>query len=202
MVDNNIEFYNVNAASFVEGTLKADMSQWRDKFESYVTDGGRVLDAGCGSGRDSRAFKQHGFSVVAFDASREMCKAASELLGQEVWQMKFQEIAFDEEFDGIWACASLLHVSYEELPDVLGKLHKALKPKGVIYASFKYGDGKVVKGERTFSNLTEATAQKLFIEAGFEVVECEISQDVREGRRDEKWVNVIAKKEVCSFGGR
>lgn len=201
-MDKNIEYYNENAEAFFDGTVNADMSLWRDKFEKYVTDGSRVLDAGCGSGRDSRAFKQHGLSVVAFDASREMCKAAAELLGQEVWQMKFQEIAFDEEFDGIWACASLLHVSYEELPDVLGKLHKALKPKGVIYASFKYGDGKVVKGERTFSNLTEATAQKLFIEAGFEVVECEISQDVREGRGDEKWVNVIAKNEVYSIGGR
>lgn len=194
MVDNNIEYYNINAASFVAGTQNVDMSLWRDKFESYVTDGGRVLDAGCGSGRDSKAFIQHGFSVVAFDASREMCKAASELIGQEVWQMKFQEIVFDEEFDGIWACASLLHVSYEELPDVLGKLHKALKPNGVIYASFKYDDGKVVKGERTFSNFTETSAAKLLNEAGFEVIESGITGDVREGREDEKWVNVIAKK--------
>ena len=72
------------------------MSFWRDKFESYVIDGGRILDAGCGSGRDSRAFKHHGYSVVAIDASREMCRLASELLDQEVWQMRFDEISFDE----------------------------------------------------------------------------------------------------------
>ena len=193
MVDNNIEYYNINAASFVAGTQNVDMSLWRDKFESYVTDGGRVLDAGCGSGRDSKAFIQHGFSVVAFDASREMCKAASELIGQEVWQMKFQEIAFDEEFDGIWACASLLHVPYEELPDVMKKLHMALKPGGVIYVSFKYGDGKMIKGERTFSNFTEITVAQLLNEAGFHVVECGVTGDVREGREDEKWLNVIAR---------
>ena len=200
MVDNNIEYYNINAESFVAGTQNVDMSLWRDKFESYVTDDGRVLDAGCGSGRDSKAFMQHGFSVVAFDASREMCKAASELIGQEVWQMKFQEIAFDAEFDGIWACASLLHVSYDELPDVMGKLHKALKPGGAIYVSFKYGDGKMTKGERTFSNFTENTVEKLLNEAGFEVKEGGVTGDVREGRGDEKWVNVIAIKDKRSEG--
>ena len=194
MVDNNIEYYNINAASFVAGTQNVDMSIWRDEFESYVTDGGRILDAGCGSGRDSKAFIQHGFSVVAFDASREMCKAASELIGQEVWQMKFQEIAFEEEFDGIWACASLLHVPYEELPNVMNKLHKAIKPNGVIYVSFKYGDGKMTKGERNFSNFTEITVAKLLNEAGFKAIECGITGDVREDRANEKWVNVIAKK--------
>lgn len=194
MLDSNIEYYNINAASFVAGTQNVDMSLWRDKFESYVADGGRVLDAGCGSGRDSKAFIQHGFSVVAFDASGEMCKAASELIGQEVWQMKFQEIAFDEELDGIWACASLLHVPYEELPDVMNKLNKALKPSGVIYVSFKYGDGKMTKGERTFSNFTEISVEKLLSDTEFEVIECGITGDVREGRGDEKWVNAIAKK--------
>ena len=194
MLDSNIEYYNINAASFVAGTQNVDMSLWRDKFESYVADGGRVLDAGCGSGRDSKAFIQHGFSVVAFDASGEMCKAASELIGQEVWQMKFQEIAFDEEFDGIWACASLLHVPYEELPDVMNKLNKALKPSGVIYVSFKYGDGKMTKGERTFSNFTEISVEKLLNDTEFEVIECGITGDVREGRGDENWVNTIAKK--------
>ncbi len=195
MVDNNIEYYNINAKSFVAQTQNVDMSLWRDKFESYVTDGGRVLDAGCGSGRDSKAFIRHGFSVVAFDASKEMCKAASDLIGQEVWQMKFQEMAFDAEFDGVWACASLLHVPYGELPKVMQKLHKALKSKGAIYVSFKYGDGKMTKGERTFSNFSEKTVEKLLNEAGFEVKECGVTGDVRENRGDEKWVNAIAKKD-------
>lgn len=193
-MDSNIEYYNTNAASFVAGTQNVDMSLWRDKFEAYVSDGSRILDAGCGSGRDSKAFIQHGFSVVAFDASREMCKAASELIGQEVWQMKFEELSFDEEFDGIWACASLLHVSYEELPGVMKKLKKALKPKGVIYVSFKYGDGKMTKGERTFSNFTETTVEKLLNDTGFEMIKSGITGDVRKGRGDEKWINAIAKK--------
>lgn len=191
-MDSNIEYYNINAASFVTGTQNVDMSLWRDKFESYLADGGRILDAGCGSGRDSKAFKQHGFSVVAFDASKEMCKATSELIGQEVLQMKFQEIDFEEEFDGIWACASLLHVAYEELPSVMAKLRKGLKSKGIIYVSFKYGTTKMIKGERTFSNFTEATVEKMLNETGFEVIECGITADVREGREDEKWVNAIA----------
>lgn len=170
------------------------MSLWRDKFESYVTDGGRVLDAGCGSGRDSKAFIQHGFSVVAFDASKEMCKAASELIGQEVWQMKFQEIAFEEEFDGIWACASLLHVPYEELPNVMNKLHKALKDNGALYVSFKYGEGTKRRGDRTFSDFTEESVKVLLNDTEFEVIECGITSDTRPGRDDEKWVNVIARK--------
>ncbi len=194
MVDNNIEYYNINAESFVAETQNVDMSLWLNKFESYVKEGGRVLDAGCGSGRDSKTFILHGFSVVAFDASREMCKVASELIGQKVCKMKFQEIAFDAEFDGIWACASLLHVSYDELPNVMQKLHKALKPKGVIYVSFKYGEGKMMKGERTFSNFSEDTVIKLLNESGFEVKECGVTGDVRENRADEKWINAIAKK--------
>ena len=192
-MDGNIEYYNINAESFIAGTQHADMSLWRDKFEAYIADGGRVLDAGCGSGRDSKAFKQHGFSVVAFDASKEMCRAASEHIGQEVWQMRFDEMSFEEEFDGIWACASLLHVDHEELPQIVGKLKKALKNDGTMYVSFKYGDGKTVKGDRTFSNLTEESAKRLLDGCGFTVLESGITGDVREGRNDEKWVNVIAR---------
>ena len=193
MKDNNIEYYNSNSKAFFEGTVNADMSLWRDKFESYIPDGGRILDAGCGSGRDSRAFIQHGFSVVAFDASSEMCRMAAELIGQEVWQIRFDEISFDEEFDGIWACASLLHVSNEELPDVLGKLRKALKDGGVLYVSFKYGEGMKQRGERTFSDFTEESVKVLLNDAEFEVLECGVTLDIRPDRNDEKWVNAVAK---------
>ncbi len=195
-MDNNIEYYNINADSFIAGTQNADMSLWRDKFEKYIPDGGRILDAGCGCGRDSKAFIQHGFSVVSFDASREMCKAASQYTGQEVWQMKFQEIAFEDEFNGIWACASLLHVSYEELPTVMKSLHKALINDAALYVSFKCGDGMITKGERTFSNFNEITLRKMLEENGFKVIESGLSGDVREGRESEKWVNAIATKVI------
>ena len=194
MIDNNIEYYNENAESFFYNTVDADMSLWRNKFESHIADGGRILDAGCGSGRDSRAFRQHGFSIVAFDASREMCRMASELLGQEVWQMRFDVLSFDEEFDGIWACASRLHVPEDELPGALLKLHKALKPNGRIYVSFKYGNGMVSRGERVFTNHTEETLEILLRDVGYRVIESGITTDVRPGRDEEKWINAIAEK--------
>ena len=109
--------------------------------------------------------------------------------------MRFDEIAFDEEFDGIWACASLLHVPMEELPEVIGKLYKALKDKGFMYASFKYGEGTTQRGERTFSDFTEETVERLMSDVGFTIVECGITSDIRPGRAEEKWVNVIVKKQ-------
>lgn len=190
----NIDYYNKNADVFFKDTNDADMSFWRDKFAALLPNGGRILDAGCGSGRDSKAFIQQGFSVVAFDASKELCKLASELISQEVWQMKFQEISFDEEFDGVWACASLLHVPFEEMTDVLKRIHKALQVGGFFYASFKYGEGTTERAGRLFTDFTENTVKSLFKDAGFKIIECEKSFDVRPGRDDEKWINVIVQK--------
>ncbi len=192
MSNSNIEYYNMYADDFFEGSVDADMSEWRNRFIKYLPDGGRVLDAGCGSGRDSKAFIMQGYSVVAMDASREMCKRASELLGQEVWQMRFDEMSFDDEFDGVWACASLLHVQVSEMADVLKKIKHGLRPEGIFYASFKYGEGETVKDVRSFTNYTLESVCELLKGAGFRVLECDISYDVRPGREEEKWVNVIA----------
>ncbi len=191
-MSENIEYYNKNATEFIEGTLFVDMSKCRGRFLKYVKKGGCLLDAGCGSGRDSDAFLQEGYKLVAFDASEEMCKAASAFAGLQVMQMRFQDVDFINEFDGIWACASLLHVPYDELPDVMQRLKRALKENGIIYVSFKYGTEETTKGGRTFSNFTKETLKKLLDDAGFEIIECAVSEDVRPDRAGEKWVNAIA----------
>ena len=190
---NNIEYYNVNADEFYDKTVNADMSYWRNRFLKYIPDGGRILDAGCGSGRDSKAFIGQGYSVVAIDASKEMCKRAADLLGQEVWQMRFDEMSFKDEFDGVWACASLLHVSENEIDDAIKRIKTSLSDNGIFYASFKYGDGMTEKHDRSFLNYTEETIQEIMERAGFEILECEISLDIRPDRKNEKWINVIVK---------
>ena len=192
--DGNIDYYNTNADDFYESTVNTDMSEWQNRFLQHIPAGGRILDAGCGSGRDSKAFLKQGYSVVAFDASREMCKKASELIGQEVWQIRFEEMSFDDEFDGVWACASLLHASEKIIYELLSKIYKALKNDGIFYASFKYGDGETKRGERTFIDFSEESIKVVLEKVGFDILESGITNDVRKGREDEKRTNVIAKK--------
>lgn len=194
MIDKNVDYYNRNADSFFEGSINADMSVVRARFLSYVPAGGRILDAGCGSGRDSKVFMEAGYDVVSFDASEEMCKRASEFIGREVKNMRFEEMSFANEFDGIWACASLLHVAFEKLPEIVKKLHEALRTNGAVYASFKYGEGTKIRGDRVFSDFTEESVIPLFENAGFKIVSNVVGTDSRPGREDEKWVNVICVK--------
>ena len=194
-ISKNIEYYNQNADSFFEGSVNANMSYERDKFIALLPAGGKILDAGCGSGRDSKAFLKQGFGVTAFDASEEMCKRASEYIGQEVINMLFQDVSYKDEFDGIWASASLLHVSMEELPTIIKKMNEALKRGGVMYASFKYGEGTKMRGERRFSDFNEKSIVPLFENAGFKIIYNEVGADNRPGRENEMWVNVIGNKE-------
>ena len=188
------DFYNENASSFFEGTVGADMSENYKVFLERLPQGAHILDAGCGSGRDSLAFKEMGYQVTAIDASEELCKLAAEYIGQEVRHIRFEELDYENTFDGIWACASLLHVPSVELPQVIEKLAKALKKDGVMYASFKYGEFEGERSGRYFYDLTEEKAEELFTVGGLKGVKMWITGDVREGRGDEKWVNVMMVK--------
>ena len=194
MNDQTIRYYDENAEAFVAGTENADMQECRERFLRYLKPGQKILDAGCGSGRDVISFRNAGFNVDAFDASAELCRIASEKTGIEVKQLRFEELEGADEYDGIWACASLLHVRSVDLPDVLRRLYKLLKPNGILYASFKYGTGEREKDGRYFNDLTEDICCNLLIDAGFSIKELFVSQDVRSGRSQEKWVNAIAVK--------
>ena len=164
---------------------------FEELIDEMIADAWYILDAGCGTGRDSLVFINAGYAVDAFDASEGMCRYASDLLKIKVKCMQFEELSGENEYDGIWACASLLHVNAVDLPDVLTRIKKLLKPDGVFYASFKSGSGERVKEGRYFNDMTTETCRKLFSESGFRILELFESEDVRPGR-SEDWVNVIA----------
>ena len=142
--DVTLRYYNQNAGSFVSGTVHADLTDTLNRFLSRLEPGAAILDFGCGSGRDTKYFLEHGYQVEAIDGSEELCKIASAYTGIPVRQMYFQDLDVREQYDGIWACSSLLHLSYGELDEVLYRIEKALKPQGILYMSFKYG---VFEGE-------------------------------------------------------
>lgn len=193
-MDQTIAYYDKNAEKFCETTRNADMCFCRNKFLSLIGENAHILDAGCGSGRDSKAFLDAGYRVTAMDASAKVCKEAEVFFGQEVLCKNFESIDFRQEFDGIWACASLLHVTKEKINDVLKRLWIALKNKGVLYASFKYGEGERVVNGRFFNDYNELTLKDLVEINRFDIEEIFITKDVRIGRETERWVNVLARK--------
>ena len=192
--NQTVNYYNQWAERYCSETLHVDMSFCRKKFLSYLGTKGKILDAGCGCGRDSRYFLEQGYQVEAFDASEEMCKKAGRWLGQEVKCMEFSKITYLRAFDGVWACASLLHVPKRKLPEVLERLYLALREPVILYASFKKGDSERCFGGRHFSDFMEIQLRDLFErEKLFRVEECFETYDVRPGRETEVWLNVIAK---------
>lgn len=194
-MNQTLNYYNENAAAFCEGTLHADMSHLYGCFLQHVPAGGKILDLGCGSGRDSLAFLRKGYQVEAIDGSSELVRLASEFIGQPVRCMDFEELDYEEEFDGVWACASLLHVEKSRILSVLEKVYQSLKPGGVLYCCFKYGTEERISGQRFFNDYTEDTVKPLFTaENGWEILELFVTGDVREGREGEQWVNGVVRR--------
>lgn len=195
-MNETLSYYNQNADAFIEGTQKADMSKQYRLFSKYLSPGCKLLDLGCGSGRDSAYFSSLGFEVTAVDGSEELCKRVKASYGIDALCIKFEDLSFVSEFDAIWACASLLHVKKADMPNVLGKVSAALKPGGVLYASFKYGSDERVCDGRFFNDYTQNDLDTLLTtENQLSLLEYWITEDVRPDRSGERWLNFIAKKQ-------
>lgn len=191
-----LKYYQDNAQTFFDGTVNIDMSSLYETFTQHLAPGARVLDAGCGSGRDTKAFQEMGYQVEAFDASPAMVELARKHTGLPVKVMTFAEVDWKEEFDGIWCCASLLHVPAAELPGVMRRVADALKPGGVWYVSFKYGDGEREVDGRRFTDMDEVGLRALVSTiAENKIAKLWFSQDKRPAR-SEVWINGVVRKRV------
>ncbi|MBQ6518264.1 MAG: class I SAM-dependent methyltransferase [Anaerolineaceae bacterium] len=195
-MDKTLNYYAQNAGNFAAETAAIDFSATQERFLSHLTPGALILDFGCGSGRDTKAFLERGFRVVAIDGSPELGKLASAYTGIPVRQMFFAELDDVEAFDGIWACASILHVPSAELPDIFRRMITALKPGGFIYVSFKYGTFEGIRNGRLYNDFTEETfAEFLRQFPELSLVDQWQSNDTRPGRESEISLNVILRKE-------
>ena len=190
-----LTYYNTHAQSFTQATLNVDFTDIQNKFLDKLPAGAFILDFGCGSGRDTRYFLDQGYRVEAIDGSEELCRLAGEYIGIEVKCMLFQELQDTDRYDAVWACSSILHLTYDELITVLEKIARALKDKGLLYTSFKYGMEEGERNGRYFTDMTEEKLTGLLEKVSdFEIEEQWITSDVRPGRGEEKWLNLFLRK--------
>lgn len=161
---DTLDYYQRNAKDFFSQTINVDMQNVYQPFLEYLpkphlSNQQKILDVGCGSGRDSVFFANQGFEVVAIDGSKSLIELAQQTDTRIDWQcLRFDEIAkqnWQNQFTGIWACASLLHVPFDDLPKILNDLLSCLRPTGILYASFKYGDNEREKDGRFFCDMNE-----------------------------------------------
>lgn len=195
MGSTTLDYYDQNAEGFAAGTLYVKFTAIQDRFLGYLAPGALILDFGCGSGRDSRYFLSRGYKVEACDGSEQMVKIAEKTAGIPVKQMLFDELSEVERYDGIFACASILHVPSAALPDIFRRLKRAVKRDGIIYVSFKYGDFEGERNGRYFTDLTEERLRALLEEADpiapLSIIDLWITGDARPGRSHENWLNAI-----------
>lgn len=190
-----MDYYIDNAEQFYNETVSLDLSTLYARFTRWLPPGGHILDAGCGSGRDALAFTRLGFQVTAFDASPALAGLASHLLGQPVATLRFQEMHYAQAFDGIWTCASLLHVPREELPGVTRQFIAALKPGGIWYLSFKLGDSDQIRHDRLFNDQNEETlGAHLGQFPELTIIDLWRTQDLRTDLQTRQWINCLVRK--------
>lgn len=195
MSSSTRRFYEKHAAEYFNRTVDADMSHLYPKFADLLPEGGSILDAGCGSGRDLVQFSELGFRVTGLERSPSLAKMAYDLSKCEIIVGSFEDITFTNEFDGIWACASLLHSDKSLLPTILSNFYRALVKDRVLFASVRLGEG-VERGSdgRQYTYYNENEFAGFIVSSGFTINSIWTTLDVIPGRDKLSWLNVLAIK--------
>jgi 2-polyprenyl-3-methyl-5-hydroxy-6-metoxy-1,4-benzoquinol methylase len=191
----SVDYYNSNSESFIKDTRNIDMKKNYEVFLANVPDRGLILDVGCGSGRDSLIFQKLGYRVDAFDGSSSMVSEAKKLTGLNIELSTFEDFEFNRSYNGIWACASLLHVRRANLVSILTRLSEGLISGGVLYSSFKYGNNERLNGERYFNDINEHVL-KAYVDTvpDISVMQTWVTGNRRTNDNDEKWLNSLLLK--------
>lgn len=188
-------FYEENAKEYYQDTVNINMAVLYAPFIGYMPPYASILDAGCGSGRDTLYFANRGFRVIAFDYSPTLVKLASKMTGQEVLELSFQDLDYEDQFDGVWACSSLLHVPMDEHHDVFSRLSRSMKVNGILYASYRYGTGEHLRDSRIFVDFNKHGFDELIkVHPELTVMRYWQTSGLRPGREDEKWFNILVRK--------
>lgn len=207
--ENTVNFYNDNAQAFIEQTFSLEMQSLYEPFIASLPatpqSQHRILDVGCGSGRDSLHFAQLGLDVTAIDGSTAFIDIAKQSNDQRNayrsnidWQhCTFEEIHqrnWQKQFMGIWACASLLHVPYAELPVLIDNLIDTLVDDGVFYASFKYGNSERLVDKRFFCDMDEDRWQAIKQKLNHDFSDTVWLTEDQRVDKDEMWFNILIKR--------
>lgn len=197
--EKTLDYYNQHANEFVENTFHAQISQSLERFIHLLPKKAHILDVGCGSGRDSLYFLNQGYSVVSFDASEEVAKIAEKTIQHPVLVQDIETMPWNNEFDGVWAMASLLHLPKEKLFLAITHCVKALKSEesGYFFASFKIGSGEYYDEKRRFFSYYQPEELKEILDNTdyFTNITYDINEDSL-GRAGLSWISFFAEKKA------
>ncbi len=196
MKDSTIKYYDDNHQAFADRTSTLDeTTPFYKEVLAFLKPGDKILDYGCGTGRDNIYFTSLGFDVTSTDGSTKMCEIASNSC-KNVRQETFEELNEKDNYNLVWAFASILHVSTSDLPNIFKKVATALTDKGIFFISFKYGKYEGIRNGRFFNDFTEEKFLNLIkFNSDFDLIKMWVTNDVRlKQNRDGKWLNIILQK--------
>jgi len=193
--DRTLSFYTREASAYASRSEYSN-SKHIEAFLSLLPAGAVILELGCGAGRDSEFMIGRGFEVRPTDGTPELAQAAEQRLGMPVATLLFADLDEESTCDGIWANACLLHVPREDLPEVLLKIHAALKPGGAFYASFKAGE---TEGRDQFNRYynypSESSLREWYAASAWADVTITAEKGGGYDGRPTDWLHVVAIKQ-------